>query len=386
MSNSQIVVDLTFGDGGKGITVANLCNNGKKNLVIRFSGGPNAGHAVIHSGIKHTFSSFGSGTLHGQDSYFSEHTSMYLPNLCREYEELMSKGVIPVLYFNPLVTVITPYDIAYHRLMESINNHSSTGIGHGQAMKRNESTPYKLYAIDFKFHDIFLLKMNQIKEYYSNKVDSVFSGMDGVVNCKSDKYYSLVKDAVDDFFDTYNKYRWDFPFQVSPLNDIVENYENYIFEGSQGILLDMNHGNFPYVTYANTTSKNALAIINNTFDIIYPEIYYVTRCYQTRHGNGWMSNDIKVKLVNNQEEINIYNKFQGEFRISEFDYKLIDHAINIDNIYSNGLIKNLVVTCLDQRPDFKLIPSFLNENIIEVYFNSSPSTGNMKLQKNFVAI
>lgn len=380
MSNAQIVVDLTFGDGGKGITVANLCNNGKKNLVIRFSGGPNAGHAVIHNGIKHTFSSFGSGTLQGQDSYFSEHTSMYLPNLCREYEELMSKGVVPVLYLNPLVTVITPRDVAYHRLMESINKHSSTGIGHGQAMKRNESTPYKLYAIDFNYPEFFSQKMRYINNYYDNKVEELND------QTLLHKYLKILRDANNDYCHYYNKYKNNFPFKVSPLNDIVENYENYIFEGSQGILLDMNHGNFPYVTYANTTSKNALEIVNNTFDIIYPEIYYVTRCYQTRHGNGWMSNNIKVDLVNNQEEINVYNKFQGEFRISEFDYKLIDHAINIDNIYSNGLIKNLVVTCLDQRPDFKLVPSFLNENIIEVYFNSSPSTGNMKLQKNFVAI
>lgn len=373
MSNCQIVVDLTFGDGGKGITVANLCNNMKNNLVIRFSGGPNAGHAVIHNGIKHTFSSFGSGTLQGQDSYFSEHTSMYLPNLCREYEELKSKGVDPVLFLNPLVTVITPRDVAYHRLMESINNHSSTGIGHGHAMKRNATTPYKLYAIDFTYPEIFSQKMMYINNYYDNKVKEL-NDKDLLY-----KYMEILRDANNDYWPIYHKYKFEFPFKVSTLNDIVENYQNCIFEGSQGILLDMDHGNFPYVTYANTTSKNALEIIKNSIFVKNPEIYYVTRCYQTRHGNGWMSNDRKVNLINNEEEINVYNKFQGEFRVSEFDYKMIDYAIEIDNIYSNGIKKNLVVSCMDQRPDFTLMLSLISKRISNIYYNSSPHTGNLKL-------
>lgn len=52
----------------------------------------------------------------------------------------------------------------------------------------------------------------------------------------------------------------------------------------------MDHGVFPNVTYAHTTSKNAYEICKK-LDIEDIEMYYVTRSYATRHGNGWMSNE-----------------------------------------------------------------------------------------------
>jgi hypothetical protein len=79
-----------------------------------------------------------------------------------------------------------------------------------------------------------------------------------------------------------------------------------------------------------------------------------------------MSNNIPIELINNEEEINNENQWQGNFRIGEIDYDLLNHAFNIDNIYSYKIPtetnKHLVVTCLDQRPDFKLrfdlLPNF----------------------------
>ena len=65
MNKNQIVLGSLFGDEGKGATVQFLCQEkieeGCIPLVVRFSGGPQAGHRVIHNGIEHVCSLVGSG-------------------------------------------------------------------------------------------------------------------------------------------------------------------------------------------------------------------------------------------------------------------------------------------------------------------------------------
>ena len=64
---NKIVLGSLFGDEGKGATVQFLCkkeiDKGIIPLVIRFSGGPQAGHRVLHNGISHVCSLTGSGVL-----------------------------------------------------------------------------------------------------------------------------------------------------------------------------------------------------------------------------------------------------------------------------------------------------------------------------------
>jgi adenylosuccinate synthase len=55
------------------------------------------------------------------------------------------------------------------------------------------------------------------------------------------------------------------------------------------------------VTYANTTSKNAFQVCQY-LEIEDIEMYYVTRSYATRHGNGWMSNEKEIILKNNRKK------------------------------------------------------------------------------------
>jgi adenylosuccinate synthase len=71
MINVHAVIDLGFGDGGKGVAVDNICVNcDAVPLVIRFSGGQQCGHTVMPDAeTKHVFSSFGSGTFVGAPTF-----------------------------------------------------------------------------------------------------------------------------------------------------------------------------------------------------------------------------------------------------------------------------------------------------------------------------
>ena len=82
MHKYSVVLGIGFGDEGKGITTDYLCHHilrqeGLAPMVVRFSGGHQAGHTVYvkessESIIKHIFSSFGSGTLRGCPTYLSQ--------------------------------------------------------------------------------------------------------------------------------------------------------------------------------------------------------------------------------------------------------------------------------------------------------------------------
>jgi len=108
------------------------------------------------------------------------------------------------------------------------------------------------------------------------------------------------------------------------------------------------------------------------------QLYYITRCYQTRHGEGWMSNKDEIKLINNSEEINKFNDWQKDFKIGELDYDLLNYALSIDDIYMSnfegGFKRNLVVTCLDQRPDFKWAIDKLKYKFNNIRNVSSPNS------------
>lgn len=359
---ASIVLGLQWGDEGKGRTVDYLSSFWPEtSMVVRFSGGQNCGHTVIHNGIKHIFSSFGSGTLRGVPTYVSEHCTAYLISIDNERRILINKGITPKLYLHPLTMLTTPYDVAYNRVMSKITNHGSVGVGINTTMKRHLTTGYKLYAQDLLYPKIFLAKLEKIKEYYYDKIEleDKFRYQDFINELgDSEKSFIQLIDKELFYVDDYN---------------ILKNSQNLIFEGSQGIMLDMDHGIFPNVTYANTTSKNAIEICNklNINDV---DVFYITRCYQTRHGNGWMSNRDLITLINNEEEINVEN-FQGEFRVGELDYDILNYSLMTDHIYLENLTtkrflsKMIVVTCLDQRPDFQFDSKSLKYPINFMEFN-----------------
>ncbi|MFA7284836.1 MAG: adenylosuccinate synthetase [Candidatus Absconditabacterales bacterium] len=344
MKKTAIVLGLGFGDEGKGITTDYLVRNAQHPLVVRFSGGQQAGHTVaLSSGQRHVFSSIGSGALRGAPSYWSKYCTLYPTGLRKERESLQKQGLRPMLYVDMLSMVTTPYDIAYNRATESLNNHGSCGLGFAATVERSTTTPNLLFAQDLQFGWVVAQKMKAIDTYYVQKIKRT----------NNDKLLGLYQEHLAAFtLETF----WEDTqiilqyIELVTEQSIVSKFDEIIFEGSQGILLDQDHGFFPHVTRSYTTSRNAVEIIaRNKLEV--PDIYYITRAYQTRHGNGPMTNEqLPLQLINNENETNILNDWQGNFRTSILDLDLINFAIKTDSSYSGLSTKHLVVTCLDQVP------------------------------------
>lgn len=309
---------MGFGDEGKGSVVDYLCSKMYNSLVIRYCGGHQVGHTVVKNNIRHVFSNFGSGTLSGTPTYWSKFCTVDPVGLVRELDILLGKGMQPHIFIDNRCPIVTPYDIHYNKIREKKYKHGTCGVGFGATIEREEKF-YSLVAGDIKYDSVLGLKINAIKEYYGFSAD------------------------LNMFIKSIERLRES--LHVTFLNEYPYS-SNIIFEGSQGLLLDQNIGFFPHVTRSNTGTKNILTFCDDF------ELFLVTRAYQTRHGNGPMTNkDIPHNIAINPQETNVKNKSQGEFRRSLLDVDLLLYGINKDDYIRRNENKTIVITCLDHIRD-----------------------------------
>jgi len=165
----SIVLGAGFGDEGKG-KVTNFLSksNPAKSLVIRFNGGHQAGHTVVHNGTRHVFSSFGSGTLNGTPTFWSKYCTIFPSALLKEFEDLKVKGANPVLYVDPMVMITTPFDISHNRYEDGINAHGSVGSGFGKTVERHETLEHshRIFAKDLGCEWILRQKLLMLKSAF----------------------------------------------------------------------------------------------------------------------------------------------------------------------------------------------------------------------------
>ena len=148
------VIGLGFGDEGKGNIVNYLCSQHPNPLVVRYNGGHQAGHTVVHEGTRHVFSNFGSGTLQGKPTYWSRNCTVEPIGMMKEYKILYEKKARPILlYVNPEAMVTTPYDIQMNIEREAHYGHGTVGVGFGDTIARN-LRGYRLF-----FRDLFYPKI-----------------------------------------------------------------------------------------------------------------------------------------------------------------------------------------------------------------------------------
>lgn len=321
--NSFWACGTLFGDEGKGVVTNSLSHQYPNSLVVRYSGGQQAGHTVVHNGISHVFSNFGSGTMQGLPTYWSEYCTFDPVGVMVEYHILKQKGFNPKLYISKNSPVTTPFD-KFNNQRDSRNlDHGTCGAGVGATFAREEKFQ-SLLAGDLLYPLIFTEKYNNVKKYY-NFIDWTIDPE------------AKFEQAVIEILSNPDVFCF-----VDALSEIPEVFDKYIFEGSQGLMLDQNIGFFPNVTRSNTGSKNILGLG------FAPKPILITRAFQTRHGNGYMTNEnIPHNITDNPLETNVLNKYQGKFRKSLLDLSLIKYAISRDNYLRRNKDKELVVTCLD---------------------------------------
>jgi hypothetical protein len=168
-----------------------------------------------------------------------------------------------------------------------------------------------------------------------------------------------------------------------------DRFKYAIFEGAQGLALDQFYGNYPYVTRSNTGMRNVLELQRRNdytgkgnFEI--DEIVYVSRTYETRHGNdpAFIEETMPEKV---KDETNIPNEWQRKLRYRTLSYQELGRRIALD-IYANNLSDyapegkiKLALTHRDQMRInygklFHLVGRATNNIITTAFYRSSGET------------
>lgn len=307
----SIVLGTFYGDEGKGQTVHNLCKQNPSSLVVRFSGGHQVGHTVRHEDVTHTFSNFGSGTLLGVPTYWSEYCTVDPLTAIMEAKKLNEIGIQPKIIYDSKCQVVIPFDV-YSQINNKENlRHGTVGTGFKACLDRVKAG-YNLTVMD-------CLNLNILREK---------------INAIADNYYVMTSNYPSIDLDNWCRATYAYFQSVRVGNvSILSKFYELIFEGSQGILLDQRFGIMPYCTPSNTTSQNAYALLREIGYKGEVNICYVTRPYITRHGNGPFASDKSVREVIDPN--NKYNDFQKTLRAIDFDVDLLRHSVGINRQFHN---------------------------------------------------
>ncbi|MTE15020.1 adenylosuccinate synthetase [Nocardia aurantiaca] len=325
-----IVVDLGFGDAGKGATVDWLCSP-RAGLdvaaVVRFNGGAQAAHTVIADGRHHTFRQFGSGTLSGVPTLLSRHMLVEPLALAAEARELAALGVtdpLSLLSVDQRALLTTPIHGAANRCREDARGtarHGSCGIGIG------ETASYALghdapRVADCRRPEVLRRKLIALEEHYA----PLLAG-------GRHRY-----DPIDELVEAYRAFAE--AVAVLPGEQLAgfARQGRLVFEGAQGVLLDEWRGTHPYTTWSTVEPRHARAMLARLGAPGY--VLGVTRAYMTRHGAGPFPTEDPALAI--AEPHNGTGEYQGAFRRGHLDPVLLRYAVE-----ACGGIDGLAVNHLD---------------------------------------
>lgn len=358
-----VVVGLGFGDEGKGMAVAHEAARARAEgldpMVVRFNGGPQAGHNVrVRTGdgkvLHHTHSQVGSGGLLGARTVLAKGMLVDPPALIAELDalaRLLDDPLAPTRVTIDLrCPVILPVHVRANRALEAARGdgrHGSTGRGIGMArtceaavaggeapdymlvdmasLLRPSSLPWKLAFWRGRLARRFGIDLGPEGPQPQDEDDARM--LCGCLSELTSAGVSLTGAA-----------------EAVVRDALVDGWTHVAFEGAQGMLLDERHGWFPHVTYGDMTAEGALAVAGGVpVDL---RIMGVTRSYQTRHGAGPLPTE---GTYGADEPDNCASEWAGSFRTGLLDVPTLSRAAGSVTTLPGGL-SGVALSCLDRFP------------------------------------
>jgi len=358
MKECSIIIGSLFGDEGKG-HMTDICANKPSTINVRFNGGAQASHTVVTPDNKrHAFRHFGAGTFTGATTYLSEDFIVNVFAFSQERRELYEKFTIkPIVYVNPKCIVTTLSDIYINQMVEKMRGsrrHGSCGLGINETVERSKIEEYLITIFDLLNQAKLQSKIEKIQTQYVPMRLKAEYGLD-IEDLPAEYRQKLISRENIDMFLFYAQ---EFVLNVQIMgDDIIERYDNAVFEGAQGLLLDQNNVScWPHVTTSNTGIMNAMKVLNNLGYHGETNIYYMSRCYTTRHGAGPLPDEVEGKLYGKIEDLtNGTNEYQGALRFGLLNADMLTTAINHDlKQLSTQANVFVTLTCADQLDDLSL--------------------------------
>ena len=275
-SKITAIVGAQWGDEGKGKITDFFA--GESDYVVRFHGGNNAGHTVIVEGNTFKLHLIPSGIIYGGPMSIIGNGVVVDPKvLLDEIEYIEGKGIDPKLMVSDRAHVIMPYHI---ELDGALSNHQ--GDLAAGSTRRGIAPVYadKMFRNGIRVID--LLEPNVLME----KLTKGYSFAKGIIENVLSK---RIESSVEEIFDSYCSYGERLkPYITDTSVELYNAYKNnksILFEGAQGISLDVDHGIYPYTTSSNTAAGHISTGTGVSFRDI-GRIIGVVKAYLSRVGES----------------------------------------------------------------------------------------------------
>ena len=275
-SKITAIVGAQWGDEGKGKITDFFA--GESDYVVRFHGGNNAGHTVIVEGNTFKLHLIPSGIIYGGPMSIIGNGVVVDPKvLLEEIEYIEDKGIDPKLMVSDRAHVIMPYHI---ELDGALSNHQ--GDLAAGSTRRGIAPVYadKMFRNGIRIID--LLEPDVLME----KLTKGYTFAKGIIEKALSK---RIESSVEEIFDSYCSYGERLKPYITDTS--VELYNAYksnksiLFEGAQGISLDVDHGIYPYTTSSNTAAGHISTGTGVSFRDI-GRIIGVVKAYLSRVGES----------------------------------------------------------------------------------------------------
>lgn len=274
----KVVIGAQWGDEGKGKIVDILSE--KVSVVARYQGGANAGHTIEVGDKQFILHLIPSGILHKDCKCVIGNGVVIDPEALIEEINMLKERGIDVgsrLILSQKAHLIMPYHKLLDQMSESNAKDSkkigTTGRGIGPAYV-DKFNRKGIRIVDMLNRDTFTQKVRENVARVNNILDKMYDHEPLDVDAIVKQYLEY-----DDILDEYIK-------DTSVLlNDHIEQGKNVLVEGAQGMLLDVDHGTYPFVTSSNPSAGGActgLGIGPTKID----SVLGVIKAYTTRVGNG----------------------------------------------------------------------------------------------------
>jgi adenylosuccinate synthase len=346
---ASVVVDLGFGDAGKGTLVDWLARSRRASLVVRWNGGAQAGHnVVLEDGRHHTFSQLGAGTfVPGVRTHLSEHVVVHPTALLVEARVLADKGVpdaLERLSIAQSARVISPFHQAANRLREIArgnDRHGTCGVGVGEAVRDALEHPGDALRMHHVVGDPSALKtiLRRVQERIRASLTHVMN------EASCDPELAILDDGsvVERWVDAIEPLRR--CGVVTPDDALATLWRDrsIVLEGAQGVLLDEQFGFHPHTTWSPCTPALASFLLGRHGWDGEIETIGVLRAYSTRHGPGPFPTEDLLLADALPEPHNGGDGWQGTFRRGWPDWVLARYARD-----ACGSLDALAITHLDR--------------------------------------
>ena len=336
-----VVVGSQWGDEGKGKIVDWLSS--EADVVIRFQGGHNAGHTLVIDGITYKLRLLPSGIVRKNKISIIGNGVVVDPwALLEEIKEIKSKGV-EISEKNLILSEAANLILPFHREMDEIRE-DTAGKAKIGTTRRGIGPAYedKVGRRSIRVMDLISEEnLNHRLETVLMHHNAIRKGLGKEIFQKDQLKKELLEIAPEIL--KYSQPVW------KKIDEFKQQKKKILFEGAQGILLDVDHGTYPFVTSSNTVASSA-ATGSGCGPNSINYVLGITKAYTTRVGEGpfptELTDSIGEQLGQKGKEFGTVTSRKR--RCGWFDGVLVRQTIKISGIDGIALTKLDVLDELDE--------------------------------------